>query len=185
MNNSLVAQLSTVIDNISKHFQPASKQLPETSVDTSPKLVRNSSETYETPTKPSSRDGRSKPRTQRQIESYKKNFSHRHKSRESIPQLLGSVAHIGVAMVDAQILAILEPITRVACEAAHKERLVPRRLLLFELLLSWLYRVTLSVKEERRCVSANHFLPHSCHIFATSKPHSFTRPTQRRDECAR
>lgn len=84
MNNSLAAQLSTVIDNISKHFQSASKQLPETSVDTSPKLVRNSSETYETPTKPSC-DGRSKPRTQRQIESYKKNFSHRHKSKESIP----------------------------------------------------------------------------------------------------
>ena len=86
MNNSLAAQLSTVLDNISKHFQPASKQLPETSVDTSPKLVRNSSETYETPTKPSI-DGRSKPRTQRQIESYKENFSHRHKSKESIPQL--------------------------------------------------------------------------------------------------
>merc|ERR1712137_433538 len=43
---------------------------------------------------------------------------------------LGSVAHIGVAMVDARILAILEPITRVACEAAHKERLVPILLLL-------------------------------------------------------
>lgn len=85
MNNSLAAQLSTVIDNISKHFHPVPKQIPETSVDTSPKLVRNSSETYETPTKPSSRDGRSKPRTQRQIESYKKNFSHRHKSKKSIP----------------------------------------------------------------------------------------------------
>jgi hypothetical protein len=84
MNNSLAAQLSTVLDNISKHFHPVPKQLPETSVDKSPKLVRNTSETYETLSKP---DGRSKPRTQRQIESYKKNFSHRHKSKESIPQL--------------------------------------------------------------------------------------------------
>ena len=83
MNNSLVAQLSTVIDNISKHFQPVPKQLSETSVDKSPKPVRKTSETYETLSKP---DGRSKPRTQRQIESYKKNFSKRHKSKGNIPQ---------------------------------------------------------------------------------------------------
>jgi len=83
MKNSLAAQLSTVIDNISKHFHPVPKQPSETSVDKSPKLVRNTSETYETLSKP---DGRSKPRTQRQIESYKKNFSKRYKSKDNIPQ---------------------------------------------------------------------------------------------------
>ena len=82
MSNSLTAQLCTVIDNISNHFHPVPKQLPETSVHKSPKRVRNTSETYETLSKP---DGRSKPRTQRQIESYKKNFSKRHKSEGNIP----------------------------------------------------------------------------------------------------
>jgi small-conductance mechanosensitive channel len=58
--------------------QKDSKQVSETFVQESPKLLRNSSETLQNTTK----DGRSKQRSQKQIEAYKRNFTQRHKKKK-------------------------------------------------------------------------------------------------------
>lgn len=77
MTESLTTQLSSAIEKVSNHFRQLSKPHSEPLLEQSPKLAPNSPETSQTSSKLPT-DGRSKPRSQKQVDTYKRNFARRH-----------------------------------------------------------------------------------------------------------
>ena len=75
---SYIAKLSETIRSIPGVFDKISDKVSDDSVDIPTKELRNSYETLETPSSKRT-DGRSRIRTQKQIDAYKKNFAKRHR----------------------------------------------------------------------------------------------------------